>query len=856
MLQLYGHVRAHLCLRTCLLQCGLLHRLSFTLPICPLSQTQETSLSTPEFATTSAVVSITTPWLEIPRGIERKPDEIELIPRRDIKLLREIGSGPGYLLHSGTTRRGRAVIVKAFRPHPNAQERLEATLAMSRMLMHSNVLQVEGISFPSSIHHFITYEDVHWKNADGPLAAALKDDGDRSLRLAFTMVAGFAAGLDYLDVQGLAVGNMKVHNFDVFLDINDRFVLSVNPEWTSTDIVSDEHPADGTAWDLFNALCAKVLRSANHVIHAKEIERDPVAVERLPSMTGVPGQKLPLPVEEYGGAGDADRFSIPGSITRREYVWRDIDHETNSLSDVATRMSLDRGFELAPVNRLTWADTKSPHRCPGYVREEITVATSKAASAIVSRDAPGPLEICPICGEVVSRHEKFSCVCGDPYPGARPTIKCIVCKNWSHAHCVGNLKEYICQACMYPQGEGEDFSQLLSPFHLPPMTQRAQSPATDFTFNIDYVDSSSEFVDDPTGLNDLHDLSPSHSLRQAASYGVLLPPSSFLGEVIPPGGPHRRTQSDRTPFPNLDFHPSQAYNSSAVADNYSYPLISPPMTEPQSEQSHVQWGTNYLQGEGEDFSQLLSPSSSGRSGAGSDTWSIRPASPPSLSGYSLSSPYPHSPNPDSFPSTFGPGGGSPDRFHLDPGFEAHLPDESPAFRGTLERRGSSTAGRSRNDSHTSHNGDNRRQTRAQRRRDHSPYPVDDSTSPPDATYWPEGFVHLTPAEYLSAHNLPDSADFIVPSTSSSAAADGASSPSASRRDPSAHDVSLYRTAVTDATVIASKNRRREPTKRGKFICNLCGSDFTAKHNLKNHVNSHSKTSGARTVGSSLAHRMF
>ncbi|KAJ7744108.1 hypothetical protein B0H16DRAFT_1560224 [Mycena metata] len=160
-----------------------------------------------------------------------EPDEIEPILRRDIILRHEIGSGLGYVLHSGT-HRGRAVIVKVFNTHPNAREQLEATLAMSRMLMHSNVLRVEGISFPSSMHHFIAYENVHWKNADGPLAYALKKDGDRSLRLAFTMVAGFAAGLNYLDVQGFAVANMKVHNFDVFVDINDRFVLGVNPGWT------------------------------------------------------------------------------------------------------------------------------------------------------------------------------------------------------------------------------------------------------------------------------------------------------------------------------------------------------------------------------------------------------------------------------------------------------------------------------------------------------------------------------------------------------------------------------------------------------------------------------------------------
>ncbi|KAJ7036303.1 hypothetical protein C8F04DRAFT_483862 [Mycena alexandri] len=504
-----------------------------------------------------------------------------------------------------------------------------------------------------------------------------------------------------------------------------------------------------------------------------------------------------------------------------------------------------------------------------------------------------------------------------------------------------------------------------TPIHSPLpvyMTQRAQSPDDDFTINVDYVDSSFEVANDLTGLNDLHDRSPSHSLRPAASYGMLLPPSNFLEEALPPGGPHRRTQSDRAPFPDLGFHPSQVYNFPAVADDYSSPLDLPPTTDSQPEQSHVEWGTAYPQGEGEDFSQLLSPFPqsppfSWRSRAGSDASSIGSASP-SPSGYGLSSPFLH---PDSVPSRFG--GGSPDPPHYDLQFNPGFEPQSPAFRGRLERRGkqhklpllhldgspvgdlikfedlsiedggsteqyysdyalflgqstdpaeasgshsaagfsspreqllfqsydhdpflhpsdtasirsasslpssynplsppddgSFAAGRSRSSSHASHNGDNRRQTRAQRRRDHSPYPVaDSSTNPADATYWPaKDFAHPT-AEYLSAHNLPtaDSANFTAPSPSSSAAADGASSPSASwRRDTSAqdrHDASAYRSVATDATVIASKNRRREPTRLGKFICDLCGNDFTAKHNLKNHVNSHNsvKDFGCKDCG--------
>ncbi|KAJ7613966.1 hypothetical protein FB45DRAFT_937567 [Roridomyces roridus] len=43
---------------------------------------------------------------------------------------------------------------------------------------------------------------------------------------------------------------------------------------------------------------------------------------------------------------------------------------------------------------------------------------------------------------------------------------------------------------------------------------------------------------------------------------------------------------------------------------------------------------------------------------------------------------------------------------------------------------------------------------------------------------------------------------------------------------------------TDATVRASTARRKDPSKIGDFICSVCGHDFTAKHNLKNHMNSH------------------
>ncbi|KAJ7018819.1 hypothetical protein C8F04DRAFT_1150029 [Mycena alexandri] len=50
----------------------------------------------------------------------------------------------------------------------------------------------------------------------------------------------------------------------------------------------------------------------------------------------------------------------------------------------------------------------------------------------------------------------------------------------------------------------------------------------------------------------------------------------------------------------------------------------------------------------------------------------------------------------------------------------------------------------------------------------------------------------------------------------------------------------HRAPPVDVTLRAA-SLRHDRSKRGKFVCPLCGSEFTAKHNLKNHVNSHDST---------------
>ncbi|KAJ6597734.1 SCA7, zinc-binding domain-containing protein [Mycena vulgaris] len=50
-------------------------------------------------------------------------------------------------------------------------------------------------------------------------------------------------------------------------------------------------------------------------------------------------------------------------------------------------------------------------------------------------------------------HEVFRCICDEPRPGSRPTVKCQACKLWSHSACVGNPNEFTCQLCSSAEGK-------------------------------------------------------------------------------------------------------------------------------------------------------------------------------------------------------------------------------------------------------------------------------------------------------------------------------------------------------------------------------------------------------------------
>jgi hypothetical protein len=145
------------------------------------------------------------------------------------------------------------------------------------------------------------------------------------------------------------------------------------------------------------------------------------AIEIEPAIFNL-GRIRSVPQESFmSSLAAAESFDVnlsepePSIASRREYVWRPLDRGQKSLATVSRRISLDLDrLQLSPsVNKVTLTDGQSAHRCAGYVREEITLATTTVESAVVSYDAPRPLEVCSICGEVVDLEEAFRCICGD-----------------------------------------------------------------------------------------------------------------------------------------------------------------------------------------------------------------------------------------------------------------------------------------------------------------------------------------------------------------------------------------------------------------------------------------------------------
>ena len=97
---------------------------------------------------------------------------------------------------------------------------------------------------------------------------------------------------------------------------------------------------------------------------------------------------------------------------RREVWWLDLGAKNQSLESIKGRFEdcLDRFLSSSSNSLLRRIAGTSPmdnklrhnlHQCPGYLREEITLASDVSKSVIVSHAFPSQSEICSICGQLV-----------------------------------------------------------------------------------------------------------------------------------------------------------------------------------------------------------------------------------------------------------------------------------------------------------------------------------------------------------------------------------------------------------------------------------------------------------------------
>ncbi|KAJ7122611.1 hypothetical protein C8R46DRAFT_1148650 [Mycena filopes] len=304
--------------------------------------------------------------------------------------------------------------------------------------MHPNVLGIEGISSSRSSIQFIAYEDVQWKDATIPLAMALGDELSRSVTLGFKLIAGLSSAMHYLSLQGVSFASLSVKNFDIFCDVDDRFLLSINPSLPSGDGTNVGVCTDSKPWDIFGALVRKTFMSINRLLYDDEVERD-TSVLDVPTAPNSSLAELPRvlpPAAARSSTSDETPEQPPSAPPRREYVWRSMHKGPQSLAAIARPIELQLQMKRLNLNRVTsgWRQQR-PHRCAGYLREEITLAPVAADSAVVLHDTPDASEKCSICRQIVNTEEKFRCRCAVSDPGSGPTVQCSICRCWMHRKC-------------------------------------------------------------------------------------------------------------------------------------------------------------------------------------------------------------------------------------------------------------------------------------------------------------------------------------------------------------------------------------------------------------------------------------
>ena len=113
---------------------------------------------------------------------------------------------------------------------------------------------------------------------------------------------------------------------------------------------------------------------------------------------------------------------------RREVRWKlDKSAYNGSLESIVRRFEdyldcVSASPAHSPLRRIT-ASTHGwvSHRCPGYLREEITLTADVSRSVVIAHQYPSRSEICTICGQLVRSSKYRDFLIASPRTGDRNT---------------------------------------------------------------------------------------------------------------------------------------------------------------------------------------------------------------------------------------------------------------------------------------------------------------------------------------------------------------------------------------------------------------------------------------------------
>ena len=120
------------------------------------------------------------------------------------------------------------------------------------------------------------------------------------------------------------------------------------------------------------------------------------------------------------GPSNSTENPKPSPTPRREVWWLDLGAKNQSLESIKWRFEDHLNRLLPSSSDSLLRHIASPmdnklrhnlHQCPGYLREEITLASDVSKSVIVSHAFPSQSEVCSICGQLVQYDD---CAASEP----------------------------------------------------------------------------------------------------------------------------------------------------------------------------------------------------------------------------------------------------------------------------------------------------------------------------------------------------------------------------------------------------------------------------------------------------------